>query len=372
MKIKIHQSDLNKALNIVEKSLSSKSVIESLKGIKITVTETDIIFLTSKSEIAIEYKMGLNDIDIEVEEIGEVIVPGFHFINIIRKMNSNYIKLEQVGNKLNIYANKSHIELIGFDKNTYPHISFELTESKSFEMEKALLKESYNKTKYVISQNPINQILTGINFNFKDNFLKVYATDSLRMTYFKKEYNLNDDFSFTINKNLLSDINRILDNSNEEKFQLSFNDNQCLIKNTNVKIKVRLLDGNFPNIEKIIPNDISFSYDINKENLLESLHRIVLLTERNESVVQAKIEGSELQLVSSHKFLGTIEENFNIKNLKGSGFPIAFDPYFIIDAVATIEEEEVSLQFIDEISGFIIKNPSNDKIINVISPIRLS
>ncbi len=371
MKINIHQSDLNKALNIVEKSLSSKSVIESLKGIKISVTENDITFLSSKSEIAIEYKANLNDIDIEVEEIGDIIVPGFHFINIIRKMNSNYIKLYQEGNKLNIYANKSHIELIGFDKNSYPHISFDLTEANRIKMNKEILRDAYNKTKYVISQNPINQILTGINFNFINNQLKVYSTDSLRMTFYKRDFPIDKDVSFTVNKSLLSDVNKILEYFNEEDIVLSFNDNQCLIKNNNIKLKLRLLDGNFPNIEKIIPQEITFSYNINKANLLESLQRIVLLTDRNESVVQAKISNNELELSSSHKYLGTIEESFNITNLKGSGFSIAFDPYFMIDALATIEEEEVLMEFIDEISGFIIKNPNNDNIINVISPIRL-
>ncbi|MFV0288671.1 MAG: DNA polymerase III subunit beta [Mycoplasmatales bacterium] len=372
MNINIHKADLNKALNIVEKALSNKNVIETLKGIKIEVTKDLIIFTTSKSEIAIEYIMDLNNIDINIQEQGIIVVPGFHFINIIRKLNSNYIKIEKNKNIINIYANKSHIELIELDSTSYPTINFELNSSKNLIINKNTLIETYNKTKYAISNNPINQMLTGINYNFTNNNLKVFTTDSLRMIYYKIEQNFDQNISFTINKNILQDINKILEYIEEDNINLNLTDNQCLVKSNTLKIKTRLLDGAFPDIEKIIPTTNNFNYLINKQDILESLQRVVLLTERQESIVVAKIIDSSLLLKSSHKFLGTIEETCQISHFQGNAFDIAFDPYFILDAIHTIDEEEIKLEFIDEISGFVIKSPQNDNIINIISPIRMN
>ncbi len=372
MQINIHKSDLNKALNIIEKALSNKNVIETLKGIKIEVTKTNITFITSKSEIAIEYTINLDDIDIKVEKTGIIVVPGFHFINIIRKLNSNYIKIEKINNIINIHANKSHVELIELDSSSYPKINFDLNDTKDLEINKSILVETFNKTKYAISNNPINQMLTGLNYNFTTDSLKVFTTDSLRMIYYKVEQKYNIDVNFTINKHLLQDINKILEYIEEDNLIIKITDNQCLITSNTLKIKTRLLDGAFPNVEKIIPTSNTFNYVINKQDILEALQRVVLLTERNESVVVAKINNSSLQLKSSHKFLGTIEEQCQISQFQGNAFDIAFDPYFVLDAVHTIDEDEVKLEFIDEISGFVIKNLTNDNIINIISPIRMN
>ncbi|MFV0287936.1 MAG: DNA polymerase III subunit beta [Mycoplasmatales bacterium] len=372
MNINIHKSDLNKALNIVEKALSNKNVIETLKGIKIEVTNENIIFTTSKSEIAIEYSLKLQDIDIKVQTPGIIVIPGFYFINIIRKLNSNYIKIEKINNLINIQANKSHVELIELDSSSYPNINFELNDAKILELNKNTLIETFNKTKYAISNNPLNQILTGINYNFTKDYLKVFTTDSLRMIYYKVEQPTNEDISFTINKHILQDINKIFEYIEEDNINLHLTDNQCLIKSDTIKIKSRLLDGSFPNIEKIIPTTNTFNYIINKQDILEALQRVVLLTERNESIVVAKIENTSLSLKSSHKFLGAIEEYCQISHFQGNAFDIAFDPYFLLDAVQIIDEDEIKLEFIDEISGFVIKSPTNDNIINIISPIRMN
>ncbi len=372
MKIKIHQSDLNKALNIVEKALSSKNVIESLKGIKIKVDNDQIVFLASKSEIAIEYKLNINDVDLEIFETGSFIVPGFYFINIIRKINSNYITIETINKSIKIQSNKSNIELICFDNDSYPLINFELTGSIKLNMNKNLIEQTFNKTKYAISNNPINPILTGINYNFKDDYLKIYTTDSLRMIYYKMDYKEENEVSFTIHKSLMQDIIKVLSYEDDEIIKLEVNQSQCLINSANLNIKIRLLEGNFPNIEKIIPSSSTFNYIVEKEDLYESLQRVILLTERNESVVVASISDNVLTLKSSHKFLGTIEEYTKIFDLKGNPFEIAFDPYFVLDSLNTIDRKDVKLEFTDEISGFVIKDPENDNVINIISPIRLN
>ena len=178
--------------------------------------------------------------------------------------------------------------------------------------------------------------------------------------------------SFTISKNLMQDINKILEIFDDEEILFKINENQCLIVNEKLKIKTRILDGNFPNIQKIIPTTSTFSYSIKKVELSEALSRVVLLTEKDESVVSATVDSSLLKLKSSHKFLGAIEEHCQINQLQGNSFKIAFDPKFVLDALHTISGDTVRFEFIDEISGFIIKNVDNSEIINVVSPIRIN
>lgn len=370
MKIKIHKNDLLKIINIIEVGLTNFSVIESLKGIKISVKNNNISFISSKSELAIVYQTTPDKIDIQIIEEGEIIIPGRKFIEIIKKLNASYIDLITEKNILNIKTNNSHIQLISYDITSYPTIKFELNDYQNIKLNKNILIEGYNKTKYSIDNNPVNPILTGINFKNESN-LKISSTDSLRVTLYQIEEDYGEKFNFTINKNLIENLIKIIEHE-DEILDTYITNNQLLIKTENIKVKLRLLDGKYPEIEKIIPTNITFSYEINKVSLLESLERVNILTEKNESIVICEINNNQLSLKTSHKFLGKIEETCNIKTLHGTPFKIAFDPDFVLKALNTIEEEDVKFEFVDEVSGFNIKNIENNSIINVISPIRIN
>ncbi len=370
MKIKIHKNDLLNILNVIETGLTSNNVIQSLKGINIEVNENQISFLTSKSEMAIKYVVSKDDLDVEIQTTGSLIVPGFNFINIIKKLDSTYINLEHQQNILDIKTNSSHVELICLDKKTYPSIKFELENSQEINMNKNILIDSYNKTKYSIDTNPINQILSGINFKFDDK-LKVSSTDSLRMTLVKQNITSSNEINFTINKSTLKDLIKTLNFQDEDNLKFNISNNQLLVKCKNIQIKLRLLDGNYPDIERIIPTNSNFAYETSKEKIMESLSRVSLLTEKNESIVICTVENNQLHLKTSHKYLGKMEDICQIKSLKGTPFTIAFDPHFVIEALLTLNEE-VIFEFVDEVSGFVIKNKDDDSIINVISPIRVS
>lgn len=371
MKIKIHQQDLLLSVSIIETALPQKTVIESLKAIKIEATKEEIIFTASKSELAITYKLNAIDNAIEIIETGTMLVSGTHFINIIKKLATNTVTLEKIDTTLHIRAPKTHIELLGYDITTYPFINFDLSESESFKINKDLFKEAYQKNKYAISKNQMKQIMTGINYKFTKNQFKVSSTDSLRMTFFSKDYSFETEKDITISKHIIQDLNKILDYTSEEEITLHISNNQILVKTQNLTIKSRLLDGEFPPIESIIPKTTTFSYEIQSKELKNALDRVLLLTDKDESVVTATFEDRIVNLTSSHQMLGGIEEAIGIDKLIGSPFSIAFDPQFVLDAIDTIDDDILLMEFVDEVSGFCIKGSTNKEVLNIISPIRM-
>lgn len=371
MKIKIHQKDLLRTLNILEKGLPNRTVIESLKGIKIETKKDEVRFMASKSELAISYTLTTQKDDIEIIEQGSSLVSGSHLINIIRKLNTNYINLETKNNELHIQTGHSHIELIEYELSSYPLINFALSGAQEFTLSKSIFQEGYDKTKYSISDNQLKQILTGVNFNFSDDQLVVSSTDSLRMTYFKIPYENNLDINLTISKHILQSVIKILDLIDDEEIKVVYANSQFVIKTESLLLKSKLIDGDFPQIEKLIPQVITYSYEAKATDIVEALERVVLLTDKNESVVTANLKDNQLYLSSFHKALGGIEEICIIKNLKGNPFKIAFDPRFILEAIYTFNTEDLLFEFVDEVSGFVVKPSETDDLINVISPIRM-
>lgn len=372
MKIKINQQELLNTLNILDKAINSKSVIESLKGIKIEVKEDEVIFTASKNSLAIIVNLNKNNTDLEIFETGSSIVSGIHFINVIKKLSASYINLETEGSILHIKSKKTHIQLNGYELDSYPLINFKLEEPINFNFKKELFHNIYNINKFSVSIKPIKPVFTGINFNFKEDYLLVTSTDSLRITYNKLNNFDNIKTQFTIGKNTMQDLTRICDYIEDEDLEFNISNNQLILKTNNVQVKARLLDGDYPDVEAILPKNTNFSYELDRKDILTALDRIVLLTDKEESVVSANVINNNLELKSNHKFLGGIEEFCSIKNLKGNPFEIYFDPIFVFEALQTIESDFVVFEFIDEVSGFLITDVENRNIINIISPIRIS
>lgn len=371
MKFKIHQKDLISVLLSMETVLSSKAVIESLKGIKIDVKENSISFTASKSKMSIINTVTTGDSDIENLEKGSCVIAGFQFINIIKKINENYITIEKIDSKIHIKTIKTHIEMNEYDIHSYPQILFDIKSDETITLDKNIFYDTYQKTKYSISTNPMKQILTGVNFKILNNELKMASTDSLRMTFYKKEFQTSSNLNITIDKEILQSLIKILDQIDDNDVDIQLIQNQFLLSSKNIKIKAKLLDGQFPEIEKIIPDETNFSFETKKDELMPILDRVLLLNDRSESVLTLEYVEEHIKLYSNHKFLGGIEEICEIQNLSGTPFKLSFDPKFVFDAMHTIDGNTLVFGFVDEVSGFTISDKDSDDIINVISPIRM-
>lgn len=367
MKVKIKRSELLKAILIVEKALSSKTVIESLKGIKIQAKNNTLILTASKTDLVIVYEIPK---DFEILDEGTIIIPGTHFSTIVKKTEEELFTITHNGTTTHLETAKSKINLFEYELSSYPDIMFEQS-GESIQMSANTLITAYNHTKHAVSINTIKPILTGINFKLEDNVLTVGATDSRRLAITKFPLVSDTIKSFTIPKNLLSDVCKIIDVAEIEDFNIYISNNQLTIISKNVKIKTRLLEGEYPPIKKLIPTQTTYSYEINARDFSSILEKITLLTDKDASNLTTKIQGENLLLSSFFREIGGMEELCAIKNLKGSPFSISFDPKFLIEAIAAIGESELSLNFVDEISGFAITGLKNKENIQVISPMKV-
>ncbi|MGL4589374.1 MAG: DNA polymerase III subunit beta [Mycoplasmatales bacterium] len=370
MKIKIKINDLQKILVILEKGLSSKVIIESLKGIKIDVKSNHIIFCASKSDLSIEYKLELTE-EMEIFESGSVVVSGTQFISIIKKMNNEeFVELTKVENTLQIKTLNSKINLLLFDVSTYPTINTD-NEGDLVELDKAIFSQIYNKAKYSTSSNAINIILSGINLQFKENEIVAASTDQRRLTYLTYPAIDNYENTLTISKYLFSDISKILELIDCQTLKLSNANNQFYFETKNLKVKGRVLDGKFPEAEKLIPADSSFRFKTSSARLLNTLEKIKLISDKTSSVVTVDFDQNAMIVKFFAYDLGSVEERVQFKDLSGDPFKIAFDPQYVIDAIHSIDSEDLKFNFVSETSPFLITAIDDETNKQVISPIRM-
>lgn len=369
MEITIKQRELLHALNIVDKAISSKSIIESLKGIKIIAKGNSLTFIASKTELAIEFKLE----DINITEEGTIVVYGNQFINIVKKLSDNEtdIKIHTEGNLVILQTETSKVSLITLKEFDYPEINFDSNDEYVL-APVSLLQKAYNKTKYSIATNTAKMLLTAINLSFSNKCLRAASTDSKRLSYVILDPIEDLDMDINISKYLYQDIIRVLEQMNTKEVKLFKNNKQIQIECPNLKLKGRLIDGEYPLVENLIPERTNFSFEINSHSLLSSLDKVQSLSDKSNNVVTIEYINEKLLIKFFIQELGGIEEYVEIANIEGNPFKIAFDPSYVIDALHSINEDNVKMSFEAETSAFQINGINKDDNIQVISPIRMS
>lgn len=369
MEIIIKQRELLNALNIVDKAISSKTIIESLKGIKIIAKGNSLTFIASKTELAIEYKLD----NVNISEEGTIIVYGSQFINIVKKLTDNEtdIKIHTENNLVILQTETSKVSLITLNVFDYPEINFD-SKDESVVVPKSLLQKAYNKTKYSIATNTAKVLLTSINLSFTEENLRAASTDSKRLSFVTLDPVAGLELDMNISKFLYQDIIKVLEQVDVKEVNLFKNNKQIQIECPNLKLKGRLIDGDYPQVENLIPSRTNYSFEISGPALLSALDKVQSLSDKSNSVVTIEHIDGRLLIKFFIQELGGIEEFVEISNIEGNPFKIAFDPGYVVDALHSISNDTVKISFEAETSAFQMNGLDSDDNIQVISPIRMS
>lgn len=367
-------------LNIISRGLPAKSSMPALTGIKLEVTESDIFMTSSNMDISVQVL--ISDKSLEIEESGKTVIPGKFFIDIIRKVNSKKIKLSLIENKyLLITVERGEYKLNVMDYTDYPNISF-VTEENPLLLNASYIKSIIKETCFATSTSEKKPILTGVNLKLENNVLKCVSTDSYRLAQkiisINQDYN---DFNITIPNKSLDELLKVIDNYDDE-ISIYFSNNKLLFRYNKVLFQTRLLEGNYPDTSKIIPQSFPIKIVLNKDELIEAVERVSLLSPRDKekdrevsySIIQLKIlKNNIIEISSSNAQIGDAKEEIIVSSIEcDNPITIGFSSKYLIEALRSFDTAEVSMNLLTDIKPFIIKSEISDNLIQVILPVRMN
>lgn len=295
MNFTIDRDVLLENLNNISRGLPQKSPMPILTGIKMEVTKDDLYMTSSNIDLSVQ--VIVSDKSLVITEPGKTIIPGRFFIDIIRKVSSKVVTLTLIEDKiLSIKADRAEYKLHVMDYIDYPNIDFVCLENP-ISIEAPVLKNIIRQTVFATSQSEKKPILTGVNLKLHENKLTAIATDSYRLSKvivpINGDYN---DFNITIPNKSLDEISKSID-TYEDCLDLYFSNNSLLFKFKNVLFQTRLLDGTYPDTSRLIPPSFPINIKFNKEELLEAVERVSLLSPRDkEKIVKLLIQLSNFYL----------------------------------------------------------------------------
>lgn len=376
MKFDIMRDRLLDALNDVMKAVSSKTTIPILTGIKIDVMDEGIQLTGSDADITIQTFIPVEENGeqiINIAETGSIVLQARMFNEIIRKLPTNDVVIEvSNGLQTQIRSGKSEFHLIGSDASEYPLLP-EVSTEHQFSIPADLLKSIIRETVFAVATSESRPVLTGVNWQIEGDELACIATDSHRLARRKtKLENLPSDVSaIVIPGKSLNELNKILEDSTNP-VEIVMTNQQVLFKTEHVLFFSRLLEGNYPDTTRLIPEDFKTSVTIDGKSLLQAIDRASLLAreDRNNVVRFETIEGNVVEISSNSPEIGKVEEQIQVAAIEGEELKISFSAKYMMEALKAIDGQDVYIQFTGAMRPFILRSVDDDSILQLILPVR--
>jgi DNA polymerase-3 subunit beta len=367
MKIRSKKETFLENIQLVQIT-SPKTTLPILSNILIEANENKLTLITTDLELSIKTQT-----ELEILEEGSICVPLKKLIEIIRELEDKEDVLIEVeeNNRVVISSKESIFHLFGLPKEDFPAFP-EYSQEKSFTISSSLIKEMIRKTVFATAVDEIRYVLNGAFFVIKGNECRMVATDGHRLAFIKKTLSnpIIEESEVIIPTKALTEVNRII--PEDKDINIFVDKNKIVFQVDDLIIVSRLIEGKFPDYDRVIPKDQDKILKVNNQRLSAMCRRVSLMTSEKTNVLKFDISKNRLKLSSNTPNLGDAEEELEA-NFQGEDIQIAFNPKYIMDVLKNIEQEEVSIFLKSPSTAGMIKpieEKEGEEYLCVIMPVR--
>ncbi|MGL5296339.1 MAG: DNA polymerase III subunit beta [Culicoidibacterales bacterium] len=374
MKINISRQHFIKAVNTVSKAITSKSVLPVLNGLKLEVTHEQMTVTGSNTELTIVTHIPCKQDDqtiIDVITPGIVILPAKYVLDIIKKVQDNTIQLEKIDSGLiRLSTSTSEFQLNDLPVEEYPIIQL-ITDQPSFTISSTVFKTIVRQTLFCASTNESRPILTGVHFIIENNELRSIATDSYRLAqkivHLPKAPGFDKDI--VIPAKTLNEFLKTIDDE-ERLITLYFGDNKVLFTWEDTYLQSRLLEGNYPQTNRLIPTEFTTELTVDHTALYQAIDRALLLArEAENNVIHLNIQANKIEVTTNTPEIGQVRERVTPELFTGEPLRITFNAKYALDALRALDTDLVTISFVGEVRPFILRAKNDVKVTQLLLPV---
>jgi len=353
MKLICKKDELYRAFQTVNAVIPNKSTMPILQNLKL-FTQQDKLFLQGTDlEVGIQCQIAA-----EVKEQGGVLAPAYRFGIILRETIDSKITIETRGNSTDIKTKNSHFHLMGADPVDYPDFPTFDTQ-KAVTLDPQGLKDMIRKTIFAAASESTRYTLTGLLLQIKKKEIRLVGSDGKRLAYIKKETEskITKDIKVIIPTKGMILLEKITEGREDKKpLQLVLEENQIKFGfSSSVFGFSRLIEGSFPDYEKVIPTDCDKKVELNPAEFYSALRRVTLVTTDKFRVTKLIFKENKLTLFSRTQDVGEAKIEMAVKN-KQAAFEITFNPEFFMDVLRVADEtKDIIMELKDKTSPAVLR-----------------
>lgn len=369
MDFRVSREAFLRVLTHVSSIVDSRSTIPILSNIYLKCDNNQIEIRSTDLDISIR-----EFVSADSTKNGEATVSSRILTDIIRKTKKNSIvKCKLEGNRLIINSDNSVFELNALTADEFPKF-VPLDPSNAFEITIQQMKRIFNKTKFAISAEETRYYLNGIYFHTINNgtktTLRCVATDGHRLA--KTELDLNSTFTIPgiiLPRKFILQLDRILGDF-EGKVKMICTDTQVSLEADNFIIISKLIDGTFPDYEKVIPVSNDKLLQVEAEPFFNAVDRVSTVNQDKTPTVKLHFENNNVKIMATSTDSNKGDEEV-AANYTADSLEILFNSKYILDLQDVIEGETMILELLNQSSPVIVKDTKDTSSLYILMPMRI-
>ncbi|MBX7108577.1 MAG: DNA polymerase III subunit beta [Chitinophagales bacterium] len=341
MKFIVSSGSLLKQLQLIAGVVSSNTVLPILEDFLFDIRESKLTVFSTDLETSMS-----SSLDVEANEEGKIAIPAKLLMDILKTLPEQPLTFTINDDSLaiEITSDKGKYRLTGENGDDFPRIPVP-EETKEIKLPSSVIANAIGKTLFAVGADDMRPAMTGVNFELSPEGITFVATDAHRLVRYKRlDAKAVKSTSFIVPKKALQLLGNALP-AEETQVKISYNSSNAFFNFGYVKLICRLIDARYPDYMAVIPTENPNKLTINSGDLLSSLRRLVVLSNKTTHQATLKMSGSELS-INTRDIDFSNEGNETLTcQYDGEDLEIAFNAKFVIDMIASMNEEEVQFEF---------------------------
>lgn len=362
MKTVVLQKDLNKTLSIASHFVSPRAQLPILSNFKLYTKGASLVVEATNLEMSVSASMGA-----QTSEEGEIAVPAKILADIVSGLHTEKIELSTDGENLNLLSEGFNANVSALNASDFPEVPSE--SKKTVDIPKEEFLDAIQKVVFSSSPDDTRPALAGVLVVFGTNAMSLVSSDGFRLSKKDISFKSSDTAKIIVPKNILLELGRMTKDTgnvslfvNEEEKQIVFTVDGCVFSS-------RLVEGEYPPFEKIIPTSSSTVVNVSKADFQSAVRLGAIFSRDGASIVTLKVKEGGLSVVGESAKSGSQESTLAAK-LEGPAIDILYNYRYLEEFVNVVKGESVVMKFNSATSSGVFLDPSDESYLHLIMPVK--
>lgn len=375
MKFSLPKADALRLLNLSSRSMVSRSSLPILSNVLIKASQGNVEAITTSLETAVKVSAKC-----KVEREGETTVLGRALVEFVGQLSEGDVLFEKLGEEVVVVCGGLSARFATISPDEFPAIP-KVDGGKVFKFDATELSKSVSRVFFCAALDESRPILAGVLFDCSKSGVSLVATDGFRLggTEIMDSKNDAGGARFIVPVRAVSELPKIVQDMEDSKFKhiemiVADNLSQAVFKASNFEFTTRLIEGAYPQWEKLIPSSFSTKVVLNKEELLRSIKVAAIFAKDAGNIIKMKVvaDGKNAGVVVSSNTaqIGSSDSTVSAE-VGGPGGEIAFNYRYVLEALSSISGESVVFEMNESLNPGKLTDKDDGSFFHIIMPVRL-
>ena len=364
MKLTILQENLSNCLSITSHFVSSHPQLPILSNFLLVAKKNRFKISATNLEMGINCYSGA-----KIEKEGKTTVLARPFLEFISSLPADKTNLELKKGNFEVSCGRFKATFPTTLPTDFPHIPIRSSEKLTLPL--SLFLEAITEVIFAASIDESRPILEGVCFQFKGKECQLEATDGYRLSQkkliLKKE---QKQMKFILPASVLNEIIKLKPKGELLEMGLSNKEKQAVFFFPNIEIASRLLEGEFPNIEQVIPQSKETTILVNREEFQNAVRLASIFARESANIIKMEVVGGAIKVSANSPQVGENQSSVEA-DIKGKPQKVAFNFRFLLDFFQAINKKQISIELNGSLDPVVFKIPNDKSFLHVIMPVRL-